>query len=782
MTWGVEPQDDQTQGSAGKAASQATGPTAPEVPASVTPLPDGIHRLPETPASLPTPGNADLPGNSQATDEMAYPDTGRSPSPSTPPTPKRQTPKPRAEDYWHDPDTLIENLGSLASSGRAGKWVTDVLQQIRALGPAVGGGSKASTAILRRLTMLDHEVPELAAQIPDPALSHKLHKVGFALGRRIGVWQQVVDLRMHETPGIASPQRDAKKLTKCLAQIEIITGDSPEGQAWRDYLMIDALKQCAARQSSPSESRSREIVRQALIHLGETPLAPEQQRFIASEPVAALRAELWRWAAEPVSIAALLGHVERYERTGLPSDARRLALDCLSLSASPVEDHRRLADYIDSHYRYANFRVAVTEKLINDLIPERSLEYAQVNDRVLGRPVVGESLMASELAVEMRPDPKHVRLALKVTGEIDALTTVDAGLARIHNDSRSYYVARKPLEVDIDGISLYPVDIEVHNDSRVSGVDTALNPIPGLGYLLRNAVKAGADQSKSAAEAEVKQKVADKARQRIDDETRKELSGVVDQLNQRVFDPLNSLMLDPQLIDAETTEKRFTMGLLLGGEDQLGSHTPRPWALSDSLVSVQIHESVLNNGIQRLQLAGQTFTLPQLSKHVAERLNCPAPWPTNPENDDVTITFAQRDPIVVRCQDGQVVLTLSFARLSKPPRKWTNFQIRAFYRPEAHGRSAELVREGVIHLIGTMGKPLSTGSQFALRGIFSHAFSKKIPWQLTPDRFVKEPKLKDTEITQFVIDDGWIGLALGPKPPAPMTARRPRSTAQRETQ
>ena len=202
------------------------------------------------------------------------------------------------------------------------------------------------------------------------------------------------------------------------------------------------------------------------------------------------------------------------------------------------------------------------------------------------------------------------------------------------------------------------------------------------------------------------------------------------------------------------------MRLLLGGEDQLGSHTPRPLAPSDSLASVQIHESVLNNGIQRLQLDGRTFTLPELSRHVAERLNCPAPWPTNPENEDVKIKFAQRNSVVVRCQDGQVVLMLSIARLSKPPRHWSNFQVRAFYGPEVHGLSAQLVREGVIHLIAVR----RLGSQFALRGIFSHALSTKTRWELMPEKFIDQPKLHDAAITQFVIDDGWIGLALGPKP------------------
>ncbi len=162
--------------------------------------------------------------------------------------------KARAEDFWHEPETLIENLGGLAGTGPAGKWAAEVLRQIRALGPAVVAGSKTSTAILQRLVALDREVPELAAQTPDWALAHKLRKVGFALGRRIDIWQQIVELRMHRAPGAAAPELDSKKLAECLAQIEAITGDSPEGQAWREYLLIDALKECAARRPSPDDS------------------------------------------------------------------------------------------------------------------------------------------------------------------------------------------------------------------------------------------------------------------------------------------------------------------------------------------------------------------------------------------------------------------------------------------------------------------------------------------------------------------------------------------------
>ena len=94
--------------------------------------------------------------------------------------------------------------------------------------------------------------------------------------------------------------------------------------------------------------------------------------------MAVLREELRRWAAEPVGATALLRDIETYERSGLPSDARRLALDFQHLAISPIEGRRRLADRVDWHYRNANCRIAVTEELLNKLIPARNLEYAPV--------------------------------------------------------------------------------------------------------------------------------------------------------------------------------------------------------------------------------------------------------------------------------------------------------------------------------------------------------------------------------------------------------------------
>jgi hypothetical protein len=727
-----------------------------------------VRRLPAVVANIPAPIRAAPHDVIQPSTETPYPNTDEPQSESKVDAPHGRR---SADDSWREPDTLLETLKPLETTAATSKWAKQVVGEIRALGPAIAVGSKESKVILDRLAELQRQTPELAKKIPDKALARKLVTTSFALGRRLDVWQQVVLLDAPKPIDDAAPAADPKKLALCLADVDALIGDSSEAQAWRNYLLVDALKASSKQPDSPNDEKTRRLAQQVLARLAQSSLNAQQQKFVSSGPVAAYRAELRRFAAEPVGAAAVLHHIEIFERTALPSDAKRLAQDRQNLIYASIEGRRQLAERLDLHYRNANLRIAVTEELLNDLIPEQKMEYALVDDTVLGRPVRGESLMATEVAVRMLPDPNHVRFTMEVTGKIAAQTTANAGLVRVHNDSESTYFARKPVQIDMEGISTWPVEVGVDNDTYIRGVETPLDGIPLLGPMGKWMAKSQAQQSQPQASLEVRQKIADQASQRVEEECRKRLVEFKDRLNERVFDPLNSLSLDPQMIEAKTTDKRFTMRLLLAGEDQLGSHTPRPQAPGDSLASIQIHESAINNAIQRLQLNGRKFTLPELSQHIADRLNRPKPWEINPDHANIKIAFAEKDAVLVRCQDGRLILKLSIAKLSKSSRSWKNFQIQALYRPEVKGRSAQLVRDGEIQL---PVQPKNWFTRATLAGIFSNALSKNNTWELVPSQIVKEPKLAHTAITRFVIDDGWIGVALGPKTSAVSTAQRVR--------
>ncbi len=758
-------------------AEQSSSPAAAQPPpaqatsgpfSKLTLLPQWLRRLPETLTRKPE-SVSDPPATTQPPAKSTTILQAPSAAEAAPLPPATAKPKPKAkpqkvvaqkvDDSWREPETLIAGLKDLAGSPAA-SWATAVLQQLAALRPAVAAGADEAKAILDRLDTLGRQTVPLSAGLSDRALVRRWREMGYALNRRVVIWRQVARLEKTEASDFVSRALDPRRLADCLAEAEAATNDSPQGKGWQGFLLFDDLRQHCVQQSPPDQAASREAAAQTLARMTQIPLTPEQQRFMSSPPLAALRLELWHWAARPVGVAELLADLERYEWTRLPSDAERLAIDCQDLSVSSSAVRRQLAALVDAHYRNANVRFSIGPEFLNDLIPEQKLQYSPVNGTVVGRPVQGDSLAETRVAVRMLPDPHRARLAMEVTGEIASLTSTDAGMATIHNESEASYKAIKPMEIDMQALRLWPVEIEVQNETRVNGMETSVNNVPLIGWIARSVARSQVDKNMGAATEEMKQKIVAQATDRINDEVSKRFGDAVERLNQRVFDPLNSLALDPQLVEAKTTQTRLTMRLRVGGEDQLGSHTPRPPSLSDSLASVQIHESVLNNGIGRLHFDGQTFTLGELSRHVAASLNCPAPWPISPENEDVRITFAKQNAVVVRCQDGQLVLSLGIARLCKGTRyRWNNFEVRASYQPVVHGRSAQLVRNNVIQLSGKR----SVASQMILRGVFAHALSRNTPWELVPQRIINEPKLQDTAITQFVIDDGWIGLSLGPK-------------------
>jgi hypothetical protein len=53
--------------------------------------------------------------------------------------------------------------------------------------------------------------------------------------------------------------------------------------------------------------------------------------------------------------------------------------------------------------------------------------------------------------------------------------------------------------------------------------------------------------------------------------------------------------------------------------------------------------------------------------------------------------------------------------------------------------------------------------QIALRGIFVKIFSQNRNLMLFDERLSSDPRLDGLAISQFVITDGWLGIALGPR-------------------
>ena len=112
----------------------------------------------------------------------------------------------------------------------------------------------------------------------------------------------------------------------------------------------------------------------------------------------------------------------------------------------------------------------------------------------------------------------------------------------------------------------------------------------------------------------------------------------------------------------------------------------------------------------------------------------------------------------VRCTEGRIELVLNIAEIRQGKRRWHDFEVRAAYRPEMHGLAADFQRDGSIELGGQYkGK-----TEVALRGIFSKVLSRERKINLLPSVVADDPRLADLQVTQLVVEDGWIGMAIGP--------------------
>lgn len=675
--------------------------------------------------------------------------------------------QPQSNGLWKDPVALLEQLDLLAWDCETGALARDLQVAVRRLGRALDRGSPEAAACYERLLALRGEMEQLAQQLGNDPLAIGLRRTAFAIDRRLIVWSKAVASGGLTARAGGAASADPQRLALCLNQVDALVDRGPEGQAWAKYLALDALHGMAGG----SANRDEEIARLVLRRLTTAPMTRRQRQFISAGPVASLAAELRRWNVEPVEFADLTANLEKYEQTLAVDDGRRVAEACQRLALASEPTGRELGRQLDAYYRNANVRVAVTGELLNRMIPERPVEYGCVQDVVMGNYVYGHSQTSTQVGVRLVPDDRNLRVALEIQGLVSALTQSTAGPATFHNQSQSAYRAWKEIEVGPQGMRIKPAEVAVSNDVRLRRLSTDFDIVPLIGTIVQEVARSQHNARREQMQAEVEEKVYVRAKSQVDGEADARLKDVAARLKGRIIEPLRDLALGPDVIDAETNAERVVLRVRLASDGQLGAHTPRPRAPSDSLMSLQIHESAMNNVVEQMQLDGRTFTLPELRQRIADRLQRPEFVGAPTEHDDLRIAFAKSSAVQVRCCEGRIGVTLNVARLTLGGQQWDDFQVRAYYRPEVHGINAVLVREDFIHL---RGERLPTRSQIALRGVFGRVFSKDQPVPLIPPQITADRRMTGLVVSQFVLDDGWLGFALADRTPGRAVAARPR--------
>ncbi|MEX2137947.1 MAG: hypothetical protein WD894_01710 [Pirellulales bacterium] len=655
-------------------------------------------------------------------------------------------------DNWPLPHALIERLKRLGQHKASRTWSADVRSLMDRLG-GVRVDDPAATDLLRDLRAKAVTVSTLEAFAP---AQREFESAQLDLVRRLDLWEQAAaaarqQFVLQDSPAVDASMRNA--LTKVAALVE----SAPIGNTWSEYLLLDRIDRLADDTSDEATAERHRVAQTVLARMTDARLTPAQRELLTRSPLVELKQRLRIWAVEQLPVGELLHTVEAYEQARVASLGQTLAEQSAVLVESPDPAQKRLGGELERHYRNANLRLVVTRELLDRCLPQPPPAADRVNETIVGVPTRGLSTISTRLAVRLFPANEQIRLGIEANGVVDSATSSTSGPVTLHSAGESTYFVGKLVVIDRHGLRVGRAMAEADNQSRLAGLETDFDGIPLVRNLVRSYALSEHDAKQSEAQQEVEAKVAARASERLDAEVNARLAQAEADFRRRILAPLARLDLAPDVVQLTTTEDRVTTRLRLAGDDQTGAHTPRPLALSNSLASLQLHESALNNGLDRLQLAGRSFTLPELHQWITQRLDRPGTAMPEDLPENVVVTFAAEDPVHVRCIDGRVEVTLSFAELDDGHRVWYDFQITVYYHPRLEGLRLEFFRHGPIEL---SGEAYAGRAAIGLRGIFAKVFSSRRTLKFEPAIDRRNAALATLEFNSALVDNGWISVTV----------------------
>ncbi len=425
---------------------------------------------------------------------------------------------------------------------------------------------------------------------------------------------------------------------------------------------------------------------------------------------------------------------------------------------------------MEQNYRNANIRVTITAEMLNRLVETVHTESKPVRDQIAGTFVSGQSNVRTESRVLLDPSADNWQLELSAHGRVESNTLANGGPVRFRSRGTTDFSAHKSVVVDDNGIQLKHSDVDATCRNRLVGVTTDYDWVPLFGSFARDRAIEGYRAKQGRVKSEIESRVELEARELLDQQTREAVDNVRQQTYERFASRLDDFGIKLTPVEMKTTPERLVARVRVAGENQLGSHTPRPRALSDSIASAQIHETALTNLAVTLGLDGKRYTGPELQKTLRERFaQLTAKNPPEIRRETI-FHFAPEDAIQIHINEGRLELTVAFTSIEFDQDEMQNVIVHAYYIPKVEGLNAELVRDGTLGIEGRF----TSAERAQLHNVFNRVLPPERHLPIVRLENPADKRFEGLMITQLVLEDGWAGLAVGPSADN-RTAERSRS-------
>ena len=607
------------------------------------------------------------------------------------------------------------------------------------------------------------------------------------LARRVGLAEALLDAVTISTKS-AKPKAAAgtprEKLAGSVTVLNTYLKSFDTGATWIDFLSLNEVA-VAVQKKAPAK-QDLDTLRAALKtlqtkdNLGnaaqikflqepqfeavETGLAA--YLAVAGKPMAAPKPpgkpldDKTRSALRP-HLVTLAAAIASYEETASRTAATRARKALMAIQGISRSQYEQLGEALRPHYLGYNLRVVASEQLLARYVAQTRVEKKPVRDVILEAQVRGDSTTTARVGIDLLPSQQGARFNMVLEGKTITDTRADKKGASIFTHGEHTFSATKLVHFDGDRFTTKPAEVAVDANNTI--VDVAAKS-----SLVRRIARKKAIKLTPRSEQIAAQKVAADVAPEFNGEVDKQFKQATADLAKHVNGPLDELKLAPAGRSVTSTDTELRVSSQLMGSGELAGGMPNPAVVSKKGLVVHLHESAINNALDRMNLAGKTMTEDDVkaefektvSTFLGREFHFKSEAKTSDDSGPTTLMFAADDPIRVRIAEGQLKLIIRAGLKQGGGKEDIPAQVVTMpFDVRIAGENVAVARGSV--KVSAVSRPKSRAKQIVRAGVVRKKLTAALKNRMIDRHFNVTREGADPinlSVTRVEANDGWLSI------------------------
>jgi len=618
-----------------------------------------------------------------------------------------------------------------------------------------------SSPIVARQILQELEVQRLEySRLVTPATTNsatqkvnvQLRQLSYSLDRRLDFWQAVIP----GNPIILAREEDRLKQGRLATSGPWDLASVQLTQSWSDYLLWPQLMQVVKGQGL-SAGDEKNVAGEVLKRINSGTLDYQQTTVIAQLMPLDLQQFLFEKAQLSSPVLDVLAAVERFESTGQSQAAMEIMEGYRWLRLSQKSTDQQMVQLIQNHYRNANFRLTASRDFVNRWFVNQTW----VNQLIAQQPQSHVGLGVMPFQIDLIPSEDGFHFQLVPSGNqqsSDGWQPTESSMEAPESAEASNIISIGFQQGEHDQSS----PISVGHPRRLVGSGQAIDyvRIPFVDWVLGRKDPLGLPSNpKISIVSNVK--VSGSVGRELGDQLQQRLRATQQSI-ERTIHGFEVAGLNPKVIQNSSSVSEISARYRIADDTQLASHTARPNPTADAILSVQVHQSLVNNSLDRIDVAGKTFSWQSLETHICQvlgRRDINRDW-----RDQDEFTFAQRQAIGVIFDRDRIWLRMNLDGGTIEAIESGKCQIMIPFIAKIDGVNISITSDPYSSVVVTLAEVDASSANQKNAALIAQALTAR--WQtaqslaLTPAAWQQDFLAKQLQIAKLDLSEGWLSVSV----------------------